>query len=149
MNIESGNGRKAACEFRFRRQALHGRNKILLAATATLCLTTAIRSSLAGTKYWDTSTASGLNAADGIWDTGTTANWSATTAGTTLTTFANGDSAYFQTAGTQNVTVSGTVSPLQILNVTNPTTTTISGGAINLGSGGVIRIHDRHEHAHH
>lgn len=90
----------------------------------------------AAVQYWDTSAASGLTGGTGTWSTVTTDTFWATSAspGTTAPTFwTDGNDAYFN-AGTNTVTVSGTVAAGTIQNNNSNVTTNISGGSILLAT---------------
>lgn len=93
----------------------------------------------AASKYWDRDgDSSGLQPGDATWDTGSTATWSTAAAGTTLDVWNDNDKAFFQTGGTNNVTLLGTVEALGIAQGGAGTVTTISGGtALHLGADGI------------
>ncbi|MEI7900673.1 MAG: autotransporter-associated beta strand repeat-containing protein [bacterium] len=88
----------------------------------------------AGSKYWDTDAASGLQTGAGNWDTGSTALWSTTSSGTALTTWSDSDSAYFQTGGSNAVTIAaGTTNLANSLTITTANTIlNLSGGTLSL-----------------
>jgi fibronectin-binding autotransporter adhesin len=89
-------------------------------------------------QYWDTSTASNLQAGVGTWDAGATALWSTGTGGSNpLAVWTNGNDAYFQTAGVNVVTISGTVVVNGLYQKNANTDTTLSGGTLQLGAGGL------------
>jgi autotransporter-associated beta strand protein len=62
----------------------------------------------AANKYWDTSTATGLQAGDGIWDANISAYWSTSTSGSNplVKWTAAADYAYLQAVGTSSITLS-------------------------------------------
>jgi len=88
----------------------------------------------AASKYWDTIDANGaLNSGTGVWDTGSTALWntSSTGANTPLVTWADNDDAFFQTGGTNVVTLSGTINANSVT-MGSATKTTLNGGTLIL-----------------
>jgi len=87
----------------------------------------------AATQIWDTTTVSGIVNGSGTWDAGTTANWSATTAGSNpLQTWTSGNTAAFVIGASDNntVTLSGsvTIGGMAVTGTTSSGTTTITGG---------------------
>ncbi len=96
----------------------------------------AVSSARAVNQYFDTSSASNLTAGTATWDVGATAAWAATTTpgATAPVVWANGNDAFFQTAGANTVTISGTVIANTLTQTTNGTVTTISGGTLQLGT---------------
>jgi hypothetical protein len=95
----------------------------------------------AANQYYDINATSGLTAGASTWDSGTTSAWAAITSpGVNAPGLwvANND-AYFQTSGTNTVTLSGTVSARYLRQEgANGAGTTISGGtALQIGAGGV------------
>src|SRR4051794_1142014 len=80
---------------------------ILAASIAGLLLG---HSAHAADRYWDTTTASGLGSGTATWST-SDQTWSSSSAGTSnpLLVWTDGSDAFFQTGGTNVVTVSGTV----------------------------------------
>ena len=99
-----------------------------LLSTSLLCLALGSASVHAATKYWDiddaTPGAGGVDAPAGIWDTGTTANWTTDSTGSTAaTTWAANDLAIFS-AGT-NAT--------NVFDVTIPTS--VAAGAVTVEEG--------------
>jgi hypothetical protein len=108
---------------------------LALAVTAALAVP-----ALAGPKYWDTDASGGLQGGDGQWDTGSTSNWSPSTAGTAPTAWADNEDAFFQTGGTYAVTVDGTVKANSLSFTSNSVVTLGSasgGGTIQVASGGI------------
>jgi autotransporter-associated beta strand protein len=111
----------------------------------------------AADKYWDrNSTTAGAGSTtatlNGTWDTGTTANWTTSSAGTiATTTWTAGDRAIFAAGAdssgvSYNVTISATGSPHNVtggltVEEGNVTLVQTSGSAINIGSG-TVRIND-------
>ena len=91
-------------------------------------------------EYWDTSTTTGLQGGTGTWDTGTTTLWSTVSTGSNpLVAWTGGSDANFN-AGTNTVTISGTVTANQIVQGISTTSTTISGGAITLSNNPAISV---------
>ena len=88
-------------------------------------------------RYWDTSSTAGLQGGAGTWNTATAA-WSNGTGGnSTLLAWRDNVPALFQ-SGTNTVTVSGTIAVDSIAQSVNGTSTTISGGTLQLnGTGGI------------
>lgn len=88
-------------------------------------------------RYWDTSSTAGLQGGAGTWNTATAA-WSNGTGGnSTLLNWRDNVPALFQ-SGTNTVTVSGTIAVGSIAQSVNGTSTTISGGTLQLnGTGGI------------
>lgn len=111
----------------------------LLSAALLLCLSAG--TAPAATMYWDTDPNTDLQGGNGNWDTGTTASWSTSSAGSNpLVTWADGDSAEFRvTAGSLSYTntLSGTISAAGI-NKGNNNRVTLTGGTLKLGAGGLI-----------
>jgi autotransporter-associated beta strand protein len=90
---------------------------------------------LAADKFYDTSSAAGLTGGSGIWDVGTTAVWSITSAGSALTTFAAGDDALFQTGTAAAVAIAaGGVSANSLSATVASSAPTFTGGALTLTS---------------
>jgi autotransporter-associated beta strand protein len=91
------------------------------------------------TKFWDTGAGAGLQAGPGTWDDSTTAAWNTNASGTgPLTPFWTGNTAYFQTGGTNAVTAAGPVTAGAIHQSGTGTVTTISGGNLSInGTGGI------------
>ncbi len=96
-------------------------------------------SSQAASAYYDISNASGLTPGAATWDAGTTPAWatSATPGTAAPGVWTNGDDAFFQTTGTNTVTISGTVIANSLTQTLGGTTTTISSGTLQLGLGGL------------
>ncbi len=94
---------------------------------------------MAATVYWDTNAATaGSGNVDGSWDA-TTANWSASSAGTSATAaWLPGDTAVFAAGtdftGTRTVTVSGTQSLVGITLNSQLSNLTITGGTLAFGA---------------
>lgn len=127
MNLNAKTGlKRAGTPRRYARKLATGA-AILFACSAP---------ALAVTEYWDTSTAAGLQSGTGTWDSGTATTWSTdpTNGSNPLLTWTNGNDAAFQTNGTNTVTISGTVQPINITQSLAGTVTTIGGGAILLGN---------------
>ncbi|BCU77859.1 autotransporter-associated beta strand repeat-containing protein [Luteolibacter sp. LG18] len=93
----------------------------------------------AASQYFDTTNASGLTAGTATWDTGVTAAWANSAAPGTASpvVWIAGSDAFFQTGGTNTVTVSGTVDANSLTQTVNGTATTIGGGTLQIGAGGV------------
>jgi len=113
--------------------------KLGITRTTAICIALCVPAS-AAVKYWDvngaTTGAGGANPA-GIWDQGTTANWSLGAAGDLLTTtFASGDAAVFS-AGND-------AAGSYIINVSGPVTASggiiVKDGTVILGGSGSIGI---------
>lgn len=91
------------------------------------------QSAFPAAQYWDTSTASGLQAGTSTWDSATGA-WSTGTSGSDpLLVWTDGNDAYFQTSGVNSVTINGTVQ-VGTLNYSGGTSTTLNGGVLQIGS---------------
>ena len=91
--------------------------------------------------YWDLNgTTSGLGAGPATWDT-VDFNWNTATVGTATTVaFASGDDVFFQTGGTNTVTLGANLTANSITQTTAGTATTINKGtgtAITLTSGNI------------
>jgi fibronectin-binding autotransporter adhesin len=95
--------------------------------------------SSAADRYFDTTIDAGLAAGTATWDTGATEAWSDTSAGESdpLLVWAAGDDAFFQTGGNNTVTLSGTVTANSLSQSVDGTATTISGGTLSIGNGGI------------
>ncbi len=115
------------------RFSFFARTALLKATPALICIAFASGVAQAANKYWDTTSAAGLLAGSGTWDVGTTSLWSTTTAGTALTTFATGDDAFFQTGGTNTVTLGANLTA-------NAITQTVTGTATTVNTGGGTQI---------
>ena len=91
----------------------------------------------AANRYFDVSNGNNLTAGVATWDVGTTAAWaaSATPGATAPGLWANADDAFFQTAGANTVTISGTVQANTLTQTTSGTITTITGGTLQIGNG--------------
>ncbi len=87
--------------------------------------------------YFDVSSASNLTPGTAQWDVGSTAAWavSAAPGATAPGLWSNANDAFFQTAGTNTVTISGTVIANSVTQTIGGTATTISGGTLQLGNG--------------
>lgn len=112
----------------------------LVRAASLVGMLSLVGSATAATKYWDTDPASGLQGGDGTWDTGSTAKWSSSTAGSSpLVAWDAGDTADFRTAGilTNALALSGTVEAHGITKGNN-NRVTLSGGTLKLGAGGLV-----------
>ena len=109
------------------------------AAMAALLAVMGLSTAHAASAYYDTSNASGLTPGAATWDAGTTPAWatSATPGTADPGLWTNGNDAFFQTGGTNTVTISGTVIANSLTQTTNGTVTTISGGTLQLGLGGL------------
>ncbi len=102
---------------------------VLKAAPVLIVVALTSTVSQAANKYWDLNgTDAGLGAGVAPWDLSAT-NWNTATAGTAATVaFINGDDAFFQTAGTNTVTLDANLTANSITQTTNATATTISSG---------------------
>src|SRR5688500_15183315 len=84
--------------------------RIALVLRALLALVVAVgpwQPAFAANRYWDTVTGvgGGWQSGNGTWNTSTSI-WSSAATGTNLTTWSNDDDAFFQTGGSQTVTLS-------------------------------------------
>ncbi len=97
--------------------------------------------SYGATKYWDVDAASGLQGGNGVWDTGSTAMWSTSTAGSNpLDVWEDGDSAEFRATIGQisyTNTIPGSVN-VNSINKGSNNRVVISGGTLRIGAGGII-----------
>ncbi len=102
---------------------------------------TPVSSPVGPARYWDVSSSSGLQGGNGTWDAGTTAAWSADTAGNqSLLVWANNGEAFFQSGAASTVTLGGSVQVHSINQSGAGTVTTITGGAgLQLSHFGEIR----------
>ena len=120
------------------------RSQSVLRTSATAGLAAALigtgAEAFAASVYFDTSATSGLTPGTAQWDVGTTAAWATSSSpGTTApVVWANGNDAYFQTAGVNTVTISGTVIANTLTQTTNSTATTITGGLLQINAAGGI-----------
>jgi len=108
----------------------------LYSSGTVIVLTAAeLAESLARTsKYWDGSTAPGLQPANGVWDVTSGSSWSTQPEGSSLPNrFWTSDSVYFQNGGTNLVTLNGTALVSVLAQSVNGTATTLTGGALLLG----------------
>lgn len=89
--------------------------------------------------YYDTGTGSGLTGGAGTWDAGTTSVWATNASPGTDAPglWTDGSDAFFQTGVANTVTISGTVLANSLTQTTNGTVTTVSGGTLQLGAGGL------------
>ena len=85
-------------------------------------------------QYWDTSTAAGLLNGGGTWDTGSTALWSDTAAGTSnpLVPWLEGNHARFQTGGVLTAALVGTVGVSSFNQSVSNTAVTLTGGTLRI-----------------
>lgn len=108
-----------------------------LYSTGTVAVRTAaeLADSLSQTsKYWDGSTAPGLQPASGVWDVASDSSWSTRPEGSSLLNrFWTSDAVYFQNGGTNLVTLNGTALVSILAQSVNGTATTLTGGALLLG----------------
>lgn len=120
-------------------------------AAITLLALLGATSAQAANRFWDFSNSANLTAGAGIW--GTDARWAGnSTPGTTAPTnsWTTGDTAFFQTGGTNSVSIAAAgVSALSITQATSGTTTTLNsgGGSVTVttsagivNSGGTLTI---------
>jgi len=83
----------------------------------------------AAVEFFDTSTSANLQSGSGTWDVNSTASWSSVTTGSNpLLVWTDGNDATFQTAGTNTVTLSGSVTVGTLLQNGSGNVTTISSG---------------------
>src|SRR5688572_22065186 len=109
-------------------------NPRLISLLALVLLATTGR---AANLYFDTTNASGLTPGTATWDVGATPVW-ATTNNPGVTApglWSNGNDAFFQTAGGNTVTISGSIQTNTLTQATNGTTTTFTGGTLQIGNG--------------
>lgn len=109
----------------------------LTRAIAFTCLLLCGTLGRAAARYFDVSNASNLTPGTATWDVGVTSAWatSATPGATAPGIWANNNEAFFQTGGTNTVTISGTIAANALTQTTTGTVTTISGGILQLGNG--------------
>jgi autotransporter-associated beta strand protein len=115
------------------------KNRRLVAACAAAVTAAGLipaRQASAVVKFWDTSTSANLQAGNGVWDTGSTALWSLVSTGSNpLQTWADNDSATFQTGGTNAVDLNG--GTVLVTTITNSVNSTTPGTVTTIGNGTV------------
>ncbi len=130
---------KTARRFRLGVHTQRARVLIVLAFTGILG---AGLSAFAVTNYWDTSTTAGLQGGNGTWDTGVTALWSTSSAGSSpLVTWSDWDDAFFQATvepKSYTNTLSGTISARSITKVGQNNRVVLKEGTLRLGEGGLV-----------
>lgn len=124
---------------RMNRSRHFGKHSLIAAAAVAALSSFASQSAQAALQYFDTTNASGLTAGTATWDAGTTSTWATSASPGTAapTTWTNGNDAFFQTAGVNTVTISGTVIANSVTQTTNSTATTIGSGTLQIGSAGL------------
>lgn len=108
-----------------------------LYSTGSIVVRTAaeLSESLAQTnKYWDGSSAPGLQPVDGVWNVASGSSWNTQADGSSaLRRFWTSDAVYFQNGGSNLVTLNGTALVSILAQSVNGTATTVTGGTLLLG----------------